>query len=71
MITGKTCPDERHRGIWCPMRACEGRCVGASCAWWVADTDESGHCAVLDLARPGATERAEINQTEKEENSND
>lgn len=40
--------DECRRGIYCPMRGTEGRCIGQACAWWVDEDEERGHCAVLD-----------------------
>lgn len=43
--------DEARRGIWCPMRGTEGRCIGQACAWWVDEDEERGHCAVLDVRR--------------------
>lgn len=43
--------DEARRGIFCPMRGTEGRCIGQACAWWVDDDEERGHCAVLDARR--------------------
>lgn len=45
--------DERLRGIWCPMRGTEGRCIGQACAWWIDDDEERGHCVVLDWGRRG------------------
>lgn len=49
--------DEARRGIYCPMRGTEGRCIGQTCAWWVDDDEERGHCAVLDVR--GSGERGE------------
>ena len=43
--------DECRRGIYCPMRGTEGRCIGQACAWWVDEDEERGHCAVLDVRR--------------------
>lgn len=49
--------DEALRGIFCPMRGTEGRCIGQACAWWVDEDEERGHCAVLDVR--GSGERGE------------
>ena len=46
--------DEARRGIYCPMRGTDGRCIGQTCAWWVDEDDERGHCAALDAG--GRTE---------------
>ena len=43
--------DEARRGIFCPMRGTEGRCIAQACAWWVDEDEERGHCAVLDVRR--------------------
>lgn len=53
MIKSKSV-DECRRGIYCPMRGTEERCIGQTCAWWVDDDEERGHCAVLDAG--GRTE---------------
>ena len=45
--------DEERRGIWCPMRGTEGRCMGQACAWWVDDNERHGHCAALDWGSRG------------------
>ena len=49
--------DEARRGVFCPMRGTEVRCIGQACAWWVDDDEERGHCAVLDVR--GSGERGE------------
>lgn len=49
--------DETRRGIYCPMRGIEGRCIGQACAWWVDDDEERGHCAVLDVRRRDDADR--------------
>ena len=43
--------DECRRGIYCPMRGTDGRCIGQACAWWVDEDERRGHCAVLDVRR--------------------
>ena len=43
--------DEDRRGIYCPMRRTDGRCIAQACAWWVDDDEERGHCAALDWGR--------------------
>ena len=52
--------DEARRGIYCPMRGTESRCIGQACAWWVDEDEERGHCAVLDVRRVEADGRTEI-----------
>ena len=49
--------DEARRGVFCPMRGTEGRCIGQACAWWVDDDEERGHCAVLDVRREDDADR--------------
>ena len=49
--------DEDRRGIWCPMRRTDGRCIAQACAWWVDDDERSGHCAALDWGRGEADGR--------------
>ena len=52
MIKHKSVPEDK-RGIYCPMSSGGDGiyCSGATCAWWVDDDEERGHCAVLDLRR--------------------
>lgn len=49
--------DEDRRGIYCPMRRTDGRCIAQACAWWVDDDERSGHCAALDWGRGEADGR--------------
>ena len=49
--------DEALRGIWCPMRETDGRCIAQACAWWVDEDERHGHCVVLDVRRRDDADR--------------
>lgn len=50
MIKHKNVPEDK-RGIYCPLDSDGIYCSGATCAWWVDEDEERGHCAALDWGK--------------------